>query len=69
MDYELALNVKNECKIVKERDIQLKKNTDAHIMYNEDHPVYGFRGVESSRFHNDADEFMYALNRIDSSDS
>ena len=38
-------------------------------MYNEDHPVYGFRGVESSRFHNDADEFMFALNRIDSSDS
>jgi hypothetical protein len=44
--------VKHECKIVSEKDIQIRKNIDDKIMYEEDHAIYGFRGVGYNRFHN-----------------
>jgi hypothetical protein len=67
-DYQIAINVKPECKIPDENEIYLQKALEEKILYPDNHKVYGFRATKISRFHEDAEEFCDLLEDSDTSE-
>jgi hypothetical protein len=69
IDYQLAANVKPECRIIDETDLILRRAQEDELIFNGNHRIYSFRGAKIDRFYENAEEFADLLFKSDESES
>lgn len=61
-DYDIAINVRPECKILDEKDLMLRRATSNNIAFPDNHEIQGFRATTRIPcFYENAAEFCDAM--------